>query len=242
MSLVIIGSIRSSWFIATSCRISVRGLPARIARQGLHHLDMLRRFRALRRREFAAQLRFQRGPVGLDEGIKPDAGAAVGERDDGGVADVGIFPDQVDQHRRVIDQPPAAAFAVGEIEQAAGDGAVDLLAGRQPDAGDQRFARQNLALLRRQRLRRVAALVLEQMPEILIGRDPEQPAARLEAGRELEVGDDRRGRRCRAASSVPWRDRYGRCRRDAACAAPAWRNGNRRRRHAVLPDAAPRRR
>ena len=176
-SLFIIGSIRSSWFIATSCRISVRGFPLRVARQGLHHLDMLRRFWALRRREFVAQLRFQRGLVGLDEGIEPDAGAAVGEGDDGGIADGGILPDQVDQHRRVIDQPPAAAFAVGEIEQAAGDGAVDLLAGREPEAGDQRFARQNLALLRRQRLRRVAALVLQQMPQILIGGDAEQPAA-----------------------------------------------------------------
>src|SRR5258708_11327264 len=28
VSLVIIGSIRSSWFIATSCRISVRSFPA----------------------------------------------------------------------------------------------------------------------------------------------------------------------------------------------------------------------
>ena len=52
-----------------------------------------------------------------------------------------------------------------------------------------RFARENLALPWRQRLRRVAALVLEQMPQILISRDAEQPAARLEAGRELEVGE-----------------------------------------------------
>ena len=119
----------------------------------------------------------QRGLVGLDEGIEPDAGAAVGEGDDGGVADVGVLADQVDQHRRVIDQPPAAALAIGEVEQAAGDGLIDLLAGHQPDAGDDRFARQDLALLRRQRLGRVAALVLQQMPQILVGRDPEQPAA-----------------------------------------------------------------
>ena len=105
---------------------------------------------------------------------------------------------------------------------------IDLLAGRQPDAGDQRFARQNLALRRRQRLRRVAALVLEQMPQILVGRDAEQPAAALEAGRELEIGEIGAAVACRAASSAPWRDRCGRCRRDAACAAPAWRSGNRR--------------
>ncbi len=86
--------------------------------------------------KLVAQLRLERGLVGLDEGIEPDAGAAVGERDNGGVADVRIVPDQIDQHRGIIDQPPAAAFAIGEIEQAARDGAVDFLAGREPDAGD----------------------------------------------------------------------------------------------------------
>ena len=90
-SFAIIGSIRSIWFIATSCRISVRGLPAAIARQRLHHLDMLRRLWTLGRRKFAAQLRFQRGPIGFDEGIEPDADAAVGERDDRGIADVAGF-------------------------------------------------------------------------------------------------------------------------------------------------------
>ena len=113
-----------------------------IAGQGMHHLDMLRRLDALRGGELAAQLLFQRDLVGLDKGIEPDAGAAVGEGDDGGVAHSGIFPDQLDQHRRVIDQPPAAAFAVGEIEQAAGDGLVDLLAGHQPDAGDKAICAQ----------------------------------------------------------------------------------------------------
>src|SRR6266851_9204567 len=150
---------------------------------------MLRRFWTLRRRELIAQLCFERGLVGLDEGIKPDAGAAVGKRDNGGISDIGIFPDQADQDRRVIDEAPAAAFAVGEIEQAAGDGAVNLLAGLKPDAGDQRFPRQNLAFLRRQRLRRVAALVLQEMPEILVGRNTEQPAAGAEASRELKVSE-----------------------------------------------------
>jgi len=44
-----------------------------IARQGLHHLDIFRRFWTVGRREIATQLRFERGPVGLDKGIKPDA-------------------------------------------------------------------------------------------------------------------------------------------------------------------------
>src|SRR5438034_125395 len=38
-------------------------------------------------------------------------------------------------------------------------------------------------------VRCVAALVLEQMPEILVSRGAEQPAARPEAGRELKVGE-----------------------------------------------------
>ncbi len=50
------------------------------------------------RGEFAAQLLFQRDLVGLDKRIKPDARAPVGERDDGGVADVGVLPDQLDQN------------------------------------------------------------------------------------------------------------------------------------------------
>src|SRR5258707_10842186 len=50
-----------------------------IARQDLHHLDMLRRFWTVRRREIAAQLRFERGLVGLDEGIESDAAAAARE-------------------------------------------------------------------------------------------------------------------------------------------------------------------
>ena len=83
-----------------------------IARQGLHHLDMFRRPDAPCRGEFAVQLRFERGVVGLDKGIKPDAAAPVGERDNGGIADGRIFPDQSSQQRGVVDQPPAAAFAV----------------------------------------------------------------------------------------------------------------------------------
>ncbi len=100
----------------------------------------------------------------------------------------GFFADQVDQDRGVIDQPPAAALAIGEIEQAPRNRAVDLLAGLEPDAGDKGFARQNLAFARRQRLRRVAALVFQQMPEILIGRDAEQPAAPLETDGKLKIG------------------------------------------------------
>ena len=131
----------------------------------------------------------QRGLIGFDEGIEPDADAAVGKRDDRGIAHLRVLPDQLDQNGRVVDQAPSAAFAVGEIEQAAGDGLVDLLAGLEPDARHHRLAREYLSLLRRQRLGRVAALVFQEMPQILIGRDTEQPAAALEAGGELEIGE-----------------------------------------------------
>ena len=115
-----------------------------VARQGMHHLDMLRRLDALGGGQFAAQLLFQRDLVGFDKRVQPDAGAAVGERDNSGVAHVRVLPDQLDQDRRVVDQPAAAAFAIGEVEQAAGDGLVDLLAGHEPDTGDKGFARENL--------------------------------------------------------------------------------------------------
>ncbi len=150
---------------------------------------MLRRLDALGCAEFATQLLFQRDLVGLDKGVQPDAGAAVGESDNGGIAHLGVLPDQIDQDRRVVDQPAATAFAIGEVEQAAGDGLVDLFAGHQPDAGDKGFARENLALHRRQRLWRIAALVLQQMPQVLVGRDPEQPAAGLETGGQIVMAD-----------------------------------------------------
>ena len=90
------------------------------------------------------QLFLQRDLIGLDKGVKSDAGSAIGECHDRGVAHFGVFSDQINQHRRVIDQPAAAAFAIGEVEQAAGDGLVDLFAGHQPEPRDERFAREIL--------------------------------------------------------------------------------------------------
>ena len=46
-----------------------------------------------------------------------------------GVAHGWVLPDEIDEDGRVIDEPAAAARTVGEIEQAARDRAVDLLAG-----------------------------------------------------------------------------------------------------------------
>ena len=150
---------------------------------------MLRRFCTLCGGEFVAQLRLQRHLVCFDKSVEPDAAAAVGERHDRSVAHGGVLPDQIDKHRRVVDQPPAAAFAVGEIKQATRDGLIDFLSGDEPDARDERFAREDLALLQRQRFRRVAALMLQHMPEIFVSGDTEQAAARLETRGQLKVRD-----------------------------------------------------
>jgi len=122
-----------------------------ITGQGRHHLNVFRWFGAVRGSNFLAKSGFERPVVSLDEGIKPNARAPVGEGDDRDVADIGILSNKVDQDRCVVDQSPAAAFPIGEIEQAAGDGAVDLLAGRKPEACNKRLAGQDLALFRRQR-------------------------------------------------------------------------------------------
>ena len=82
----------------------------------------------------------------------------------------------------------AAALAVGEI-QAARDGVIDLLARRHPRPGDEALARQHAAFGGGERLGRVAALVLEQMPQILVAGDAEQRAVAAEAGGELEIGE-----------------------------------------------------
>ena len=50
-------------------------LAGSIARQCVHHLDMFRRLDALGRGKIAAQLLLQRGLIGFDEGIEPDADA-----------------------------------------------------------------------------------------------------------------------------------------------------------------------
>ena len=54
---------------------------------------------------------FQRGLISFDERIESDAGAAVGERDDGGVAHGRVLADQRGQHRRIIDQAAAAGVS-----------------------------------------------------------------------------------------------------------------------------------
>src|SRR6185437_5071517 len=112
--------------------------------QDLNDLDMLGRFRALRGREFAPQLGFQCDPVGLHKRVKPDPAAAIRESDDRRIAYIRVLSDQVNQQRSIVDQSPAAAFAIGEIEQPASDSPINLFASLEPDSGEQGFMRQYL--------------------------------------------------------------------------------------------------
>jgi hypothetical protein len=60
------------------------------------------------------------------------------------------------------------------------DRVIDLLAGRHPDPGQQTLAREDPTLGKRERCQRVAALVLEQMAQILVARDAEEGTVTIE--------------------------------------------------------------
>src|SRR5208282_5875973 len=85
-------------------------------------------------------------------------------------------------------KPQAAALAVGHVEPTR-DRVIDFLPRRHPYPGDETLAGEHMALGGGERVRRVAAFVLEQMAQILIARDAEQQAAAVEAGGKLEIGE-----------------------------------------------------
>ena len=99
--------------------------------------------------------------------------------------------------RRLADEAQAAAFTVGDVEPAR-DGVIDLLAGCHPRPGDETLAGEHAALGRGERVGRVAAFVLQEMPQILVARDAKQHAVAAEAGGELEIGQI-----CAAAAVEP---------------------------------------
>ena len=109
-SVLIKGAIRSSWFIATSSRISLRTSPCGVARQRLDDLQVL----GLGRAEEVEQLAV--AGAAFDEGVEPGAGAAVRIRHDGDVAHLRMGAQPRRDRRRLADEAHAAALAVGEIE------------------------------------------------------------------------------------------------------------------------------
>ena len=221
--------------MATSSRISLRTSPCAIARQRVDDLQMLgppwcRGSRAVRGR-WRCLRRKHRGRC--RRGGREMATMATSRT-------CGCVRSRAAICRRLAHETQAAALAIGDIEPA-GDGVIDLLAGRHPCPGDKTLAREHAALGGGERLGRVAALVLQKMPQILVARRCGTAGCAAEAGGELKIGEIGAavGRR---ASSVPWRGRCGLFRRDAACATPPWRSGNSRRRHAAWRYAAARRR
>src|SRR5262249_31793235 len=71
----------------------------------------------------------------------------------------------------------------------AGDQVIKLLARGHPDARREAFPRQQATFGGGERLRRIAPLVLEQVAQILVRRDAEEPGSARETGGKLEVGD-----------------------------------------------------
>src|SRR5580658_3758290 len=89
---------------------------------------------------------------------------------------------------RFADETDAAALAVGHAD-AAGDGVIDFLAGRHPHAGDPGLAREHAALGGSESGGRITALVLEQMPQILVTREAKEPPTAAETRGKLKVSD-----------------------------------------------------
>ena len=102
------------------------------SRQSIDHLQALWGHRAKKFVEIAFL------GAAFDERIETGPGAAVGEGDDGHVADLRMRLKTRDNRRRVLGETNAAAFPVGEIE-AARDGVIELLPGRHPQPCDAGF-------------------------------------------------------------------------------------------------------
>ncbi len=164
-SVLMSGAIRSSWFIATSSRISLRTSPWAL-RGKASTTCRCSGFVVPRKSRSSCVAR-----IAFNESIEAGAGAAVRIRHDGDVAHLRVRAKPRRDFRRLADEPHAAAFAVGEI-QAACDCVIDLLAGRHPRPGNEALARQHAAFGGGKRVGSVAALMFEEMPQILVAGDP----------------------------------------------------------------------
>ncbi len=153
-----------------------------VARQ---RIDDLKLFRRLGGAEAGGD-EIAQGALGdagrLDEGVETGADAAVGKGDDRGVAHLRVAAKPRRDRRRIVDEPRAAAFAVDEAEQPAGDGS-NRPSCRSPSRSGSASscARARVARQRVSASRRVAPLVLEQMPQVLVGGDAEKQSAAAEA-------------------------------------------------------------
>src|SRR5260221_1803734 len=88
-----------------------------------------------------------------------------------------------------MDETRAATLAIADVQHIAGYCVIELLAGRHPEARQQALLREHAPFGGRESIGGIAPLVLEQVPQILIGGDTEQPGAAREASGKLEVGE-----------------------------------------------------
>ncbi len=186
-------AIWSIWLSATRRSKSSRTAPSATARQGGDDLDVLGRKLAGQAPRYMSVQRLGGDRwVRLHEGIEAEAAAGGGEIGDVDVAHAREPGDLGRDARAFLHGARAAAFGVLIGQQAAGDEDVELLAGRHPHPVEDALAGEDLLLARRQRLRAIAALVLEEVADVLIGGDAEQLGAAGEADRELEIHQHRR--------------------------------------------------
>src|SRR5204863_5288073 len=91
--------------------------------------------------------------------------------------------------RRVRHEARAAAFTVGETEQAPRHPDIDAFSSGHPEEGEPALARENAPLGRGEGLRHIAALVLQVVAQVLIGGEAEKMTAAAWLRRKLEVGE-----------------------------------------------------
>src|SRR5262245_56196360 len=172
-------------------------LAAHLARNGSRQLpgqlQMLGRFGGrfccrLDREEFA-QAALGEPRIAFDERIEAGPDAAVGKGHNHRLAHLRVRLEPRRNAGCVVEEPRPLALAVADAQHVAGDAVVELLAGRHPDAGQEALLREHASLRGGERVGRIAPLVLEQVPQVLVSGDAEKPGAAREARGKLEIGE-----------------------------------------------------
>src|SRR3984893_6830616 len=123
----------------------------------------------------------------FDKGVKIVSGAAIIELHDRGIAHLRMLFQARGDAGAVVGKLRAAAFAIDIPEDAVHDQLVGRLRSEHPERGQTGFARAHAPLGGGEFLDKIAVLVLEQMPQILVRQQSKQAGAPREAGSELKV-------------------------------------------------------
>src|SRR5262249_3357390 len=137
-SLAISDSIKSTWFMATSSRISLRTSPETprgncpVTCRCSGDLGVV--FCGRPGREEFGQAALGAPRIAFDERIEAGPDAAVGKRHDHRLAHLRVRLEPRRDAGGVVEEPRPAALAVANVQHVAGDPGGELLAGRQPGA------------------------------------------------------------------------------------------------------------